>query len=67
VSDQENIKPDEENDVEAHKKKTLMASEGEAQDESTDDDDDVELHKKKTLMANDDDDVELHSRSRKLL
>lgn len=43
MSDQENIKPDEENDVEAHRKKTLMANEGEAQDESKEDDD-VELH-----------------------
>jgi hypothetical protein len=43
VSDQENIKPDEENDVEAHRKKSLMANEEEAQDEKKEDDD-VELH-----------------------
>lgn len=44
MSDQENIKPDEESDVEAHRRKqTLMANEGEAQDD-TQDDDDVELH-----------------------
>jgi hypothetical protein len=43
VSDQENIKPDEENDVEAHKKRSLMANEEEAQDENKEDDD-VELH-----------------------
>ena len=46
MSDQENVKPDEENDVEAHRKKTLMASEGEAKDDSRDDDD-VELHGRK--------------------
>jgi hypothetical protein len=43
LSDQENIKPDEENDVEAHRKKSVMANEGEVQDDSKDDDD-VELH-----------------------
>jgi hypothetical protein len=50
VSDQENIKPDEENeDVEAHRKKHVAASEGEVQDDTKDDD--VELHgrPKKTL------------------
>jgi hypothetical protein len=46
VSDQENIKPDEENeDVEAHRKKNVMASEGEVQDDTKDDD--VELHARK--------------------
>jgi hypothetical protein len=44
MSDQENIKPDED-DVEAHKKPKLMRNDGEAQDESKDDDD-VELHQK---------------------
>lgn len=43
MSDQENTKPDEESDVEAHRRKTVMANEGEAQDD-TQDDDDVELH-----------------------
>jgi hypothetical protein len=49
VSDKENIKPDEETDVEAHRKKLVAASEGEVQDDSKDDD--VELHgrPKKTL------------------
>ena len=49
MSDKENIKPDEETDVEAHRKKNVAASEGEAQDDSKDDD--VELHgrPKKTL------------------
>ena len=50
MSDKENIKPDEETDVEAHKRKaTVSANEGEAQDDSKDDD--VELHgrPKKTL------------------
>jgi hypothetical protein len=45
VSDQENIKPDEETDVEAHKKSKLMRGEGEAQEENTEEDD-VELHGK---------------------
>jgi hypothetical protein len=43
MSDQENIKPDEEEDVEAHKKSKLMKNDSEAQDE-TKEDDDVELH-----------------------
>lgn len=49
MSDQENIKPDEETDVEAHRKKHVAASEGEVQDDTKDDD--VELHarSKKTL------------------
>jgi hypothetical protein len=42
VSDQENIKPDEENDVEAHKRSAKLANE-EAKDDSKEDDD-VELH-----------------------
>ena len=47
MSDQENIKPDEENeDVEAHRRKpTVSAAEGEVQDDSKDDD--VELHARK--------------------
>lgn len=44
MSDQENITPSDENeDVEAHRRKSLMANEGEAQDENKEDDD-VELH-----------------------
>ena len=43
MSDQENIKPDEEDDVEAHKKPKLARNDGEAQDDSKEDDD-VELH-----------------------
>jgi hypothetical protein len=49
VSDQENIKPDEENDVEAHRKKTVMANEGEAKDD-TKEDDDVELHGRRKVL-----------------
>jgi hypothetical protein len=43
MSDQENIKPDEETDVEAHRKKSVMANEEQGQDEKKEDDD-VELH-----------------------
>ena len=51
MSDQENVKPDEENDVEAHKRSSkLAANEESGKDESTADDD-----------------VELHGRNRKLL
>ncbi len=49
VSDQENITPDEESDVEAHKKQTKLANEGEAKDD-TGSDDDVELHKKSAKL-----------------
>ncbi len=51
MSDQENIKPDEETDVEAHKKSSkLAANEESGQDEPTVDDD-----------------VQAHGRTRKLL
>jgi hypothetical protein len=49
VSDQENITPDEESDVEAHKAKVKLANEGEAKDD-TGSDDDVELHKKSAKL-----------------
>jgi len=49
VSDQENLTPDEESDVEAHKKSVKLANEGEAKDD-TESDDDVELHKKSAKL-----------------
>lgn len=49
MSDQENIKPDEENDVEAHKRKAKLANEEAVSDDSKDDDD-VELHKRKAKL-----------------
>ena len=49
MSDQENITPDEESDVEAHKKSVRLANEGEAKDD-TESDDDVELHKTRTKL-----------------
>ena len=50
VSDQENITPDEESDVEAHKKPVKAGNESEAKDDTQADDDDVELHKKSVKM-----------------
>ena len=45
MSDQENVKPDEETEVEAHKKPVRLENDSEPRDDSSDDDD-VELHKK---------------------
>jgi hypothetical protein len=50
VSDQENITPDEESDVEAHKKPTKLANDEGAKDDTQSDDDDVELHKKSAKL-----------------
>ena len=49
MSDQENITPDEESDVEAHKKPAKLANDSEVEDD-TESDDDVELHKKSAKL-----------------